>query len=108
MNIVDTRNLKERMVAETIETALVRSASLAVDVLTRTLDDALKIIDDVALTTGAPRMASFSYWRKLTQKGQNSLCPCRSGRKVKHCLHRWSDDPPEVVERFGVSDEGEQ
>jgi hypothetical protein len=97
-------NPEKRIQEETIETALVRAATLAVDVLTTTLDDALKIIDDVALTTGAPQMASFSYWRNLAQKGQNSLCPCRSGRKVKYCKHRWSDDPPEVAERFGASD----
>ena len=104
ISIQSNRNPEERIVEETIETALVRAATLAVDILTRTLDDALKIIDDVALTTNAPQMASFGYWRMLAQKGQNSLCPCRSGRKVKHCQHRWIDDPPEVVDRFGTSD----
>ncbi len=108
ISILYSRNPDKRIVEETIEVALVRAATLAVDVLTRTLDDALKIIDDVALTSGAPQVASFSYWRKIAQKGQNSLCPCRSGRKVRHCQHRWSDTPPEVVERFGISDEGEQ
>ena len=104
ISIHSTSNPEKRIVEETIEVAVVRAATLVVDVLTRTLDDALKIIDDVALTSGAPQMASFSYWRKLAQKGRNSLCPCRSGRQVKHCQHRWSDTPPEVVERFGISD----
>src|SRR5258707_6091874 len=47
----------------TIQTALARSATLAVDVLEKTLDGALKIIDDIGLTTKAPKMANFDYWR---------------------------------------------
>jgi hypothetical protein len=89
----------------TIEEAVARSAAFAVDVLERTLDDALRIIDDIGLTTHAPGMASFRYWRQISQKGQNSMCPCRSGRKVKHCLHRWLDEPPEVTRDFSVEEQ---
>jgi len=84
----------------TIQTALARSATLAVDVLEKTLDGALKIIDDIGLTTKAPKMANFDYWRNVVQKSGSALCPCRSGRKAKHCLHRWTDPTPPVVDSF--------
>lgn len=29
-----------------------------------------------------------------TTPGRNELCPCRSGRKVKRCLHQWGDSSP--------------
>jgi hypothetical protein len=87
----------------TIQQALARSATLAVSILERTLDDALRIIDDIGLTTRAPAMASFPYWRNLTHKKGNTLCPCRSGHKAKHCLHLWSDAAPTVTERFDVA-----
>ena len=67
----------------TIQDAIARAATFSVDVLERTLNDALKVIDDIGLTTKAPVMASFDYWRNLTAKG-NAICPCRSGRKAKH------------------------
>lgn len=44
----------------TIEEALARSAVLAVAVLRETLDVTLRIVDDVALTTEAPTMASLN------------------------------------------------
>jgi hypothetical protein len=47
----------------TIQEAIVRAATLAVDVLEKTLDGALKLVDDIGLTSRAPAMASFDYWR---------------------------------------------
>jgi hypothetical protein len=84
----------------TIQEALARAACFAVNVLERTLVDALRIIDDVGLTTKAPTMASFPYWRNMVQRSGSAPCPCRSGRKTKHCLHRWEDAPPIVAARF--------
>jgi hypothetical protein len=84
----------------TIQDALARVAILAVEVLEKSLDDALKVIDDIGLTTKAPSMASFEYWRNLQPSHANASCPCRSGRKAKHCLHRWTDPAPTVIERF--------
>jgi hypothetical protein len=85
----------------TIEQAVARSAALAVDVLFETLDASLRIVDDVGLTTGAPEIASFNYWRMVSQKSRNALCPCRSGRKAKNCRHGWADDSPKIAEQFG-------
>jgi hypothetical protein len=84
----------------TIQDALARVAILAVEVLEKSLDDALKVIDDIGLTTKAPSMASFEYWRNLQPSHANASCPCRSGRKAKHCLHHWTDPAPTVIERF--------
>jgi hypothetical protein len=87
----------------TIEEALARSAVLAVAVLRETLDVTLRIVDDVALTTEAPTMASFRYWRMVTQKSRNVPCPCRSGKKTKNCPHAWTEQSPQVAERFRVA-----
>jgi hypothetical protein len=105
--------LKDKDVAESVSTAsgsefretkiqdaLARAAILAVEVLEKSLDGSLKLIDDIVLTTKAPSMASFGYWRNLSRAHGNVSCPCRSGRKAKHCLHRWTDPVPTVVERF--------
>jgi hypothetical protein len=48
----------ERSIEDTIERALVSAAVVSVDVLTQILDDTLRFIDDIALTTRAP---SISY-----------------------------------------------
>jgi hypothetical protein len=78
----------------TVQTATARGAAVAVRVLWRCLDAMLRTIDDLALTTNAPAIARESYWRNLTTPGRNELCPCRSGRKVKRCLHQWGDSSP--------------
>jgi hypothetical protein len=83
-----------------IQEALARSTILAATVLERTLDEALKVVDDIGLTTKAPKMASFSYWRNLGKAHGRASCPCRSGLKSKHCLHRWTDPAPAISERF--------
>ena len=99
-SISSTELSKSESRETTIQEALARAATFAVDVLEKTLDDALRIIDDIGLTTKAPQMASFDYWRNITRKQGNTLCPCRSGRKAKHCLHQWADPTPPVVGRF--------
>jgi hypothetical protein len=88
----------------TIDAAVARSAALAVTVLVEALDVTLQIVDDVALTTGAPTMARFDYRRMVSQKSRSAPCPCRSGQKAKNCPHRWADEPPQVAERFRVGD----
>jgi uncharacterized protein YecA (UPF0149 family) len=92
-----------KLAENTIREAMARSAVLAVNVLLQTLDITLRIIDDVALTTGAPKRASFKYWRMVSQGSRNDLCPCRSGKKTKHCSHEWTVEPPQVVDKFGIT-----
>lgn len=86
----------------TIDEAVARSAILAVAVVCETLDVTLRVIDDIALTTGAPTMASFSYWRMVSQKSRNAPCPCRSGKKAKNCPHGWAEEVLQVAERFKI------
>ena len=90
----------------TIQDAIARVATLAVDVLEKTLDGALRIIDDVGLTTKAPATASFRYWRNLTKGHGNASCPCRSGRKARSCPHRWTEPSPTIVEGFHLGSNG--
>jgi len=60
---------------------------------TRALDDALRVCDDIALTTRAPRWARTPYWRATVPSDRNAPCSCRSGRKTKACEHQWGVDP---------------
>jgi hypothetical protein len=48
-----------------VQEAIAVSAIVAVRVMEKTLDDSLRIIDDLGLTTSAPKMATFKYWRQL-------------------------------------------
>jgi hypothetical protein len=93
-------NLDKIEKVSVVEDALVRAAVFASIVLLESLDNGLRVIDDVALTTGAPDIASFTYWRNIRQKGRNSSCPCRSGRLVKRCSHDWVTAAPPFVSKF--------
>jgi hypothetical protein len=84
----------------TVEEAVVRGAVRAVEILEAVLGDALRVVDDIGLTTGAAQIATYSYWRSFSQGDRNERCPCRSGRKVKHCPHDWRTDAPEIREAF--------
>lgn len=84
----------------TVEHAIGRSAIVALDVLTGCLDDALHVIDDIALTTGAPLFADFPYWRQLDRPARNADCPCRSGLKAKRCIHDWGRPSPLIRRQF--------
>ena len=83
-----------------VQESLVRTAVIAVAILVGTLDDALRLVDDVGLTTGAPALATRDYWRKIVPMGRNEPCPCRSGLKVKKCSHRWENPAPGIVDHF--------
>jgi len=86
----------------TIQAAIASAATTAVTAMRETLDASLRVVDDIALTTGAPKMASFEYWRKISQRSRSGICPCRSGRKAKNCLHDWSQEAPVIVEHFSI------
>jgi hypothetical protein len=88
-------------VERTVQIATARAAARALTVLRRVLDDALRAIDDVALTTGAPAITRETYWRNIIRPERNELCPCRSGRKAKRCPHEWGDAAPTFPSSFG-------
>jgi hypothetical protein len=90
----------ERRVQEAIAT----SAIVAVRVLAQTLDDSLRIIDDLGLTTGVPKMATFHYWRQLQVATKRQRCPCRSGLTFEKCNHRWREPTTSITSSFPWSD----
>lgn len=89
------------VIAETtVETATARAADVATRTLRLTLDSALRTIDDLGLTTGAPAIAREPYWRNLTARRKDEPCPCRSGRNARDCRHKWGDPAPPYPSRF--------
>jgi hypothetical protein len=78
----------------TIADVIRRASTLALRVARVSLDWALRIIDDIGLTTKAPDLARFESWRQLPAVRRNEACPCRSGRKAKDCLHEWHRPGP--------------
>jgi hypothetical protein len=84
----------------TIEAAIACATIVAIDVIEKTMDASLRFIDDIGLTTKAPRNANFPYWRNVKKVHGNNPCPCRSGLRSKQCSHLWSDAPPEIPRQF--------
>src|SRR5437870_5348525 len=82
---------------------LLSRLAVALHTLSVSLDAALRIIDDIGLTTRAPLVAREVYWRNITQSARNDPCPCRSGRKGKRCIHEWGDSGPEFPSTFDAS-----
>jgi hypothetical protein len=89
-----------RTAQRTIQEAIATSAIVAVRVMLQTLDESLRIIDDIGLTTGAPKMATFNYWRQLQVTTKKQLCPCRSGFTYEKCHHRWRESSPSIGSSF--------
>lgn len=87
-------------VDRSIPSSTARAACAALDVLTTTLAAALAMIDDIGLTTGAPAMADFPYWRNLSPTARNESCACGSGKKTKNCIHSWGAPTPPMPEEF--------
>lgn len=75
----------DRTILNVIRSAATQSLRL----FTVEFDRAVRLLDDIGLTTQAPRLAATDYWRRLVVGGRNDRCPCRSGRKVKVCRHEW-------------------
>jgi len=87
-----------------IQEAVIRSAAIAVRVISTVLNETLRLIDDLGLTTRAPHLATFDYWQKLSIATPRQLCPCRSGHRAKDCSHRWGDPSPTMTTAFEWSD----
>lgn len=82
-----------------IEAAISRSGTRSARALLVSLDDALQILDDVALTTRAAEIATFDYWRNIAVRDAQALCPCRSGHRAYRCDgHRFGQPGPMLHE----------
>ncbi len=88
----------------TVQVATARAATSALRVLHVTLDAALRVVDDVGLSTGAPSLWRESYWRQLRRPSPESLCPCRSGKKAQDCRHAMGDSGPAIPDVFRDTD----
>lgn len=85
---------------QTVGIATARGVIVAMRALRHTLDAALRVIDDLGLTSGAPALARERCWRKRATLRQNDACACRSGRIVKECRHEWGEPSPAIPQRF--------
>jgi hypothetical protein len=71
----------------------------ATQIALETLDESLRTLDDLCLTTRIGVYKQATHWRTLKPAGRNERCPCRSGRKAKECPHEWgSEDAGELQE----------
>jgi hypothetical protein len=78
--------------------AIISSSAAALEVATEALDAGLRQIDDICLTTRIGDYRTASHWRCVQRPSRNDSCPCRSGRKAKHCSHEWGTDDIEASE----------
>jgi hypothetical protein len=83
-----------------VDWAVLNGFSVSVEVLHQTLDSALRVIDDVGLTSRAGAMSVFEYWRDFPIKDRKAPCPCRSGRRTSRCPHEWGHSGPAIPARF--------
>jgi hypothetical protein len=82
----------EPIIALTAADALAAAGSVIVDVLAQ----ALAVVDDMGLTTGAATLTRHGYWRNFVPVRGNRPCPCGRGRASK-CLHYWGQPAPELT-----------
>lgn len=69
--------------------ALAAVGSVIIDVLTQ----ALAVVDDMGLTTGAATLTRYSYWRNFFPVRGTRPCPCGRG-KASQCQHYWDRPAP--------------
>jgi len=93
---------EERYLERPIQDAVARAHEQAVVVLRDVLDAALRLVDDVGLTTQAPKMSMVPYWRDLVVQDDQQLCPCRSGKRGYRCPHAWGDAGVEIPMTFSI------
>jgi hypothetical protein len=87
-----------------VQEAIANCAVVAVQVMGQTLDDSLHVIDDLGLTTGLAKMATFKYWRQLQVATRKQMCPCRSGLTFEKCHHRWGEPTTPITAGFHWGD----
>lgn len=83
-----------------VHEAVARSHEQSALILRQVLDTALRMIDDLGLTTRAPEISPTRYWRDLTLIDAQQPCPCRSGHRGYRCRHAWGDPAPQIAMDF--------
>jgi hypothetical protein len=85
-----------------VESTIARSAITSLANAVTTSKAALRLIDDIALTTRAPTMYTRPLFRGLLRVNRNETCPCGSGLKAKHCIHEWGQAAPSFPDVYTV------
>lgn len=78
------------------------STVAAVQVGLSLLSQALEIVDDIGLTTGAATLTNHTYWRNLKPVRGNRECACGKG-KWPACQHWWGEPAPAIAVRQALS-----
>ena len=81
---------------EDVSTAIERAIDRSAHVLLSAGDDALKVLDDVGLSTRAAEISTFDYWRAVRIRDRQAPCPCRSGRRAYRCPHVLGQAGPSI------------
>ena len=79
-------------IAFAVADALIASGAVICDLL----EQALLLVDDFGLTTGAATLTRRWYWRDFKPVRGNRACPCGRG-SWSDCRHRWGEPAPRVV-----------
>lgn len=93
---------RQEDVSRAIRRAIDRSAA----VLLAAGDDALRVLDDMALSTRAAEISTFDYWRAIRVRDKQAHCPCRSGQRAYRCRHVLGEPGPRVRPVSGDPAEG--
>ena len=80
---------------EAVSTAIRRAIDRSAMILLTAGDDALRVLDDVALSTRAAEIATFDYWRASSPR-QAGAVPVSVGRAAYRCLHVLGQAGPRV------------
>jgi hypothetical protein len=83
-------------------TATFEAVELAMQVLQQSLDDALRAMDDICLTSRIGDYKAATHWRSIRSAVRNDRCPCRSGRKSKDCPHQWGTEDADLLQEEAI------
>jgi hypothetical protein len=83
---------RERYSIGPVQSAITQAMSIALATATASVDRAVELLDDIALTTRCTALPGQPYWRRHALPPTNGICPCRSGLPYGVCAHEWGAD----------------
>ena len=85
---------EKQFVDQSVFASTARACIAALQVLTESMDAALRVVDDIGLTSGAPALADFAYWRALAPGARNLPCPLPLGSESQELHSRVGQTDP--------------